>query len=130
MRVQVLALVLLVAIVCGCQRMPRGNWIVETGRARVVMDEAGTRQPRISAVTWAQRDARMKLLRDVEGTLAGDSNLIGDHMVQNPLIGTRVRAVILGARQFAERYRDDGTVEVDMGVNLDVVRQVVRETKP
>ena len=130
MRARVLTAVLLVAMVCGCQRVPKGNWAIETGRARVVLDEQGNRQPRISAVAWAQRDARMKLLRSIEATPAGDSNLIGDYMVQNPLIGVRVRGVILSAKQIAERYLADGTVEVDMGVNLDVVRQVIRETKP
>jgi len=120
--------VLAVAL-CGCARMPRGDWRIETGRARVV-DDRGERQPRMEAVALAQRDARLNLLRYVEAMPLPESNLVGDHLAQDALIGVRVRSLILTSRQFATRYRGDGTVEVDMGVNLDQIRQVVRGAKP
>jgi hypothetical protein len=84
----------------------------------------------MEAVALAQRDARLKLLRDVEAMPASGSNLVGDYVAQDSLIGVRVRSLVLTARQFAARYSDDGAVEVDMGVNLEDVRRIVRDTKP
>jgi len=108
------------------RRVPKGDWHIETGRARVV-DDTGSRRTRIEAIEDAQRDAWLKILRHVEAMPAFDDNLVGDHMVQNPVTGARVRALILSSRRFATRYRDNDTVEVDMGVNLDEVQRTVRE---
>jgi len=83
----------------------------------------------MEAVALAQRDARLKLLRYAEAMSVSKDNLVADYMAQNRLIDSAVRSLILSARPLATRYRDDGTVEVDMGVNLDDVFEAVRETK-
>ena len=112
----------------GCARVPAG-WRIETGRARVV-DDIGERTPRMQAIEAARLDARVKLLRYVEAMPASPSNLVGDYVMQDAMVGVRVRSLILSARQFATRYHNNGTVEVDMGIDPQEAHRVVRETKP
>jgi len=112
-------------MLCSCRRTPEGDWHLETGRARFV-DETGGSIPRMEAVRKAQDDARLKLLRAIEAMPVSDSNLVGDYIAQNPVVATRIRSLVLSARRFATRYKDDGTVEVDMGVNLDEVRRIIQ----
>jgi hypothetical protein len=123
------AVVILLAVVSlwGCRRLPRGDWHIETGYARLVDDE-GTRRTRVEAIEDARHDAHLKILSHVEAMPASGSNLVGDFMAHDLVTGVRVRSLILSARRFAARYNDT-TVELDMGVNLDDVRKIVREGK-
>jgi len=112
----------------GCQSVPKGNWRIETGRARLT-DDMGEPRTRIEAIALAQRDARLKLLHYVEAMPAGESKLVGDLMAQDVMIATRLRSLILSARQIATRYPKDDTVAVKMGINLDDVLQIAGEAK-
>ncbi|MCX8037103.1 MAG: hypothetical protein N3D11_08685 [Candidatus Sumerlaeia bacterium] len=102
---------------------------IETGRGRM-LDDRGARESRINAAARAQQDARMKLLRFAESLPAGNGNLVGDYMALNPVTAVRVRSLIYSARQYAARYFDDGTVEVDVGIDPEDILRVVRETQP
>jgi len=129
MKVRLLMIAMLIAGLCGCQRLPKGNLCIETGRGRTI-DDRGVRQPRINALAQAQHDACLKILRDVEAMPAGGSNLVGDYMARNTLIGARVRSLVLSARQWRERYLEDGTVEAELWINVDDVLRVVHEPTP
>lgn len=122
-----LATALLVTALAGlwaCQHAPKGEWFVATGRARVV-DDLGQSRPRVEAAAEAKREAQLKILRHVESMAVPEGGLVGDYMTQDALFGAQVRSLILSARLFDTRYRDDGVVEVDMGIDLGELRRIV-----
>ncbi len=118
----------MVGMLSACGGIPP-NIHTETGRSRT-LDDRGGREARINAAARAQQDARMKLLRFAESLPAGNGNLVGDYMALNPVTAVKVRSLIYSARQYAARYYEDGTVEVDVGIDPEDILRVVRETQP
>jgi len=121
-------LFILAAVMLGswaCRTVPSGDWHIEAGRASIV-DDQGARRTRVEAAEDAMRAAQLKILRHVKA-LQIDNNLVADSMQQDAVVGVRIRSLILSAREFSRQYFENETVEVQMGVNLDDVRRVVRQ---
>ena len=110
----------------GCARHTPPNWYVVTGTGAA--DESlPPAQRRLMALKAAKEDARRQLLEAAKGIEVDSRTTVRDFVTQSDVIQSRVMGAIAGAQQINEpRYMQDGTVEVDMRLDLNQIRHLVR----
>jgi hypothetical protein len=74
----------------------------------------------------AEEDARRQLLEAAKGVAIDSRSTVKDFMLQDDYIRSRVQGLIRGAEILDSRYKDDGSVEVDMRLDLNHVRDLIR----
>jgi hypothetical protein len=112
----------------GCahtRRMPP-DWYMVTGSGAADESlQAG--QQRLMALKAAKTDAQRQLLEAAKGVQINSSTTVRDFMAQSDVIQSRVMGVIIGSQMMGEpRYNNDGTVEVDMRIDMNRIKHVVK----
>ncbi len=110
----------------GCSKPVLPDWYTVTGTG--VADESlPPAQARLMAMRAAREDAWRQLLEAAKGIQIDSATSVRDFIAQDDAIRSRVMGVIRGAQQIGEpRYLRDGSVEIDMRLDMNRVRYLVR----
>ena len=110
----------------GCARPVPPDWYIVTGTG--VADESlPPAQARLMATRAAREDAWRQLLEAAKGIQIDSTTSVRNFITQDDAIRSRVMGLIRGAQQLGEpRYLDDGSVEVDMRLDMNRVRYLVK----
>jgi hypothetical protein len=119
----VAASLVLLSLGCATQRTP--YWYTVTGSGALSADYAPG-QARLMARKAAEEDARRQLLEAAKGVAIDSRTTVKDFMLQDDYIRSRVQGYIRGAQILDTRFNNDGTVEVDMRIDLNGIRDLVR----
>ena len=110
----------------GCAKRLPPDWYTATGTG-AADDTLPPAQRRLMALKAAQTDARRQLLEAAKGVQISSSTTVRDFITQSDVIQSKVVGIIAGAQQIGEpRYNPDGTVEVDMRIDMNHIRETVR----
>lgn len=117
-------MILMITLV-GCATTRRPNWYTVTGSG--VADPSSPRaQARLMAKRAAKLDAQRQLLEHAKGVHIQSSTTVEDFMTQDDYIRSRVQGIIREAKITDYRYFDDGSCEVDMRLDMNRIRDMVR----
>lgn len=109
----------------GCAYNVAPDWYNVTGTG-VASASANPAQSRLMAKQAAISDARRQLLEVTKGVAIDSHTTVENFMTRNDYIRSRVDGIIRMSPILDTRYNDDGTCEVDMRIDLNQVRNVVR----
>lgn len=109
-----------------CARPMPPDWYTVVGSG--VADESlPPGQRRLMALRAAKEDAWRQLLEAAKGLQIDSRTSVRDFITQDDSIRSRVMGIIRGAQMIGEpRYLEDGTVEVEMRLDMNKIRQLVR----
>ena len=124
--ISLISLIVAGFMISGCSRRVPPDWYIVTGTGAA--DESlPPAQRRLMALKAAKEDARRQLLEAAKGVQITANTAVRDFIAQSDTIQSRVMGVIAGAQIIGEpRYMDDGTVEVDMRLDMNRVRYSVK----
>ncbi|MCD6385039.1 LPP20 family lipoprotein [Candidatus Sumerlaeota bacterium] len=109
-----------------CARATPPDWYVVVGSG--VADESlPPGQRRLMALRAAKEDAWRQLLEAAKGLQIDARTSVRDFITQDDAIRSRVMGVIRGAQIVGEpRYLEDGTVEVEMRLDMNKIRHLIK----
>jgi hypothetical protein len=119
----ILTTLMLLSVGCATHRAP--NWYTVTGSGALSADYPPA-QAKLMARKAAEEDARRQLLEAAKGVSIDSRSTVKDFMLQDDYIRSRVQGYIRGAQILDMRYDEDGTVHVDMRIDLNRVRDLIR----
>ncbi|MBN1902098.1 LPP20 family lipoprotein [Candidatus Sumerlaeota bacterium] len=109
----------------GCSRKQAPDWYVVTGTG-VMNEGAPASQAKLMAKRAAKTDAQRQLLEAAKGTHISSETTVENFMTQNDYIRSRVEGVIRSAQILDTRFNDDGSCEMDMRIDMNQIREIVR----
>jgi len=109
----------------GCAYNVAPDWYNVTGTG-VASEGMNSAQARLMAKQAALRDAQRQLLETAKGVAINSHTTVENFMTQNDYIRSRVDGIIRMSPVMDTRYNNDGTCEVDMRIDLNQIRNVVR----
>ena len=117
--------VILKMIFLGCATSNMPSWYTVTGSG--VADPSSPRaKARLMAKRAAKLDAQRQLLEHAKGVHIQSTTTVEDFMTRDDYIRSRVQGIIREAEIIDYRYFDDGSCEVDMRIDMNRIRDVVR----
>lgn len=82
-------------------------------------DKGNIAQKRLMALRAAKVDAFRQLLEVINGVHVSSETVVKDFVTESDVIKTKVEGIVKGAEQVGEpRYMSDGSVEVDLQLNI------------
>jgi len=115
--------VLLILSGCGAKQMP--DWYTVTGSG-VAQEGARRAQAKLLAKRAARLDAQRQLLEAAKGIRISSESTVENFMTQDDYIRSLVEGNIRSAKITDTRYYDDGACEVDMKIDMNKIREIVR----
>ena len=110
----------LIALIAGCSMGTYHDWITVTGTGRA-NDDVSEARARLVSLREARLDAQNRLLE-----AARDAITAQDYSSLNDYVRSRIRGVIRSADVVNTRYQADGSCEVDMRIDMNRIREIVK----
>ncbi len=110
-------------LAAGCATVP--DWYTVTGTGAADNSGLSSSQRRLMAREAAKVDARRQLLEAAKGLQIDSRTTVRDFITQSDEINARLTGIIRGAQITDERVLNDGTVEVDMRLDMNRVKHLV-----
>jgi len=120
--IALLALILILGFGCGKYEP---EWLVVTGTGAPNPGKPPS-QGKLMAKRAAEMDARRNMLEQIKGVPIDSTTYVKDFMTQSDSIRSQIDGMIKGAQVIATRFNDDGTVEVDLQIDLKKVKKLVK----
>lgn len=119
--------VLLVAVIfaMGCSKKQVPDWYMVTGTG-VANPGVPASQAKLLAKRAAKSDGQRQLLEAAKGVNIRSETTVENFITQSDYIRSRVEGVIRSAQIMDTRFYDDGTCEIDMRIDMNQVRDIVR----
>ena len=83
-------------------------------------------QAKLMAKRAAQVDAYRNLSETIYGLEIDSTTTVKDFVTQNDIIKTRLNVILRGAKVVDERYKPDGTCEVDVEISVMALQRALR----
>lgn len=112
----------LVAFMISCGQP---EWLVVTGTGAPAKDKPAA-QGKLLAKRAAEMDARRALLEQIKGVKIDSRTYVKDYLTQNDSIRSEIDGLVKGAQILTTRFNDDGTVEVDIRIDLKKVKKLIK----
>jgi hypothetical protein len=110
----------------GCAKSQPPDYYVVTGTG-AADDTLRPQQRRLMALKAAKEDARRQILEAAKGVQITSTTTVRDFITQSDVVQSKVIGVIAGAQIVGEpRYMDDGSVEIDMRLDMNQVKKAVK----
>jgi hypothetical protein len=123
----IIAGILLAALIftSGCSTRQVPDWYMVTGTG--VMNEGSpASQAKLMAKRAAKTDGHRQLLEAAKGVHIHSETTVENFMTQSDYIRSRVEGVIRSAQILDTRFNEDGTCEMDMRIDMNQLRDIVR----
>lgn len=114
---------LLFTTACSTKQVP--DWYTVTGTG---VEDLGApaSQAKLMAKRAAKTDGQRQLLEAAKGVHIHSETTVENFMTQSDYIRSRVEGVIRSAQILDTRFNDDGTCEMDMRIDMNEIRDIVR----
>ncbi len=120
-----LLLVATLFVLSGCATLYQPDWYTVTGSG-VGDDALNPGQARLMAKRAARLDAQRQILEAAKGVAISSTTTVENFMTRDDYIRSRVAGIIRDAKIMNVRYNDDGTCEVDMRIDMNQIRNLIR----
>ena len=116
----------LLFLVIGCQRQPAvPNYVYATG-VGVPSPGGIPAQEKAKAKRAARLDAERQLLESLKGMAIDSTSTVQDFMLRSDRINSDVHGLIRGAEVIREGWNEDGAYEVELRIDFNKVKYLVR----
>jgi hypothetical protein len=115
---------IILLLITGCS-MNHPDWYNVTGTG-IAPAGASVATSKIKAKRAAILDGQRQLLEAAKGIHISSETMVEDFMTKNDYIHSRVEGFIRTSEILDTRHFDDGTCEVDMRIDMNQVRDIVR----
>jgi len=109
----------------GCATTPAPDWYTVTGSG-VARPTDPLPQADLMARQAARRDAQRQILEAAKGVHIKSSSTVEDFMTRDDYIRSRVEGIIRDAQIVDTRNTSEGAWEVDMRIDMNRIRDIVR----
>jgi len=116
---------IILILITGCSMKQLPDWYNVTGTG-IAPPEASLAQSKLKAKRAAILDGQRQLLEAAKGIHLSSETSVEDFMTKNDYIHSRVEGFIRTSEILDTRHHDDGTCEVDMRIDMNKVRDIVR----
>ncbi len=116
---------IMLLILAGCSLSHPPDWYNVTGTG-ITPEGTSPAKAKILAKRAAKLDAQRQLLEAAKGININSESTVENFMTKNDYIHSRVNGLIRTAEILDTRQFNDGTCEVDMRIDMNQVRDIVR----